>query len=100
MFNLQSSSLSTQANGLNQRPIDQQWQTYSTQANEGSQGSMFELVRDMNSTFLTGLNSIDIQMSKLELIEKEISFARYDTALKRGNSKSRWRGNVIHQLTL
>ena len=51
---------------------------------------MFELVREMNSTFLTRLNSIDIKMSKLEPIEKEISFARYDiTALKRENSELR-----------
>ena len=86
MCNLQSRALNTntQANGLNQRHSDQQGQNYSIQANDGSQGSMSELVREMNSTFLTRLNSIDIKMSKLEPIEKEIAFARYDfTALKR-----------------
>ena len=92
MCNLQSGALNTntQANGLNQRHGGQQGQNYSIQANDGSQGSMFELVREMNSTFLTRLNSIDIKMSKLEPIEKEISFARYDiTALKRENSELR-----------
>ena len=93
MCNLQSGALNTntQANGLNQRRHnDQQGQNYSIQANDGRQGSMSELVREMNSTFLTRLNSIDIKMSKLEPIEKEISFARYDfTALKGENSELR-----------
>lgn len=51
------------------------------------QTRMFEMIHQMNSSFLSRLDSIDKKMSRLDPIEREISLARSDiTALKIDNS--------------
>ena len=81
-MNLQYNGMSSASSG--------QWQSQNN--NLSGQNITFELVNEMvqkmSSTFMWKLETIESKISKLDSIEKEISFTRYDISdLKRESSE-------------